>query len=63
MKLEFGHSGDWLVDPDELAPRLGVSTADLKRMKRRGQVDARLAAGDGEDTGLSRVTVRLPDRG
>ena len=63
MKLELDHKGDWVVDPRELAARLDVRVADLKRMKRRGQVDAKLASGDGEDLGLSRVTVRLPDRG
>jgi hypothetical protein len=49
--------------PAELAARLEMPVRDLKRLKRRGQVDAKLATGDGEDTGLSRVTVRLPDRG
>jgi hypothetical protein len=63
MRLTFGHEGDWVVDPRELAVRLDVRVRDLKRLKRRGQVDARLATGDGEDLGLSRVTVRLPDRG
>ncbi|MDP4004151.1 DUF6522 family protein [Methylobacterium sp. NEAU K] len=63
MKLMLGHQGDWVVGPRELASRLDVRVADLKRMKRRGQVDAKLATGDGQDTGLSRVTVRLPDRG
>jgi hypothetical protein len=63
MRLIFGHQGDWIVDPRELAARLKVPVRDLKRMKRRGEVDAKLATGDGEDTGLSRVTVRLPDRG
>lgn len=63
MKLTFGHHGDWVVDPRELAARLGVSTSYLKRMERQGQVDAKLATGDGDDTGLSRVTVRLPNSG
>ena len=63
MRLTFGHEGDWVVDPRELAARLDVRVRDLKRLKRGGQVDARLATGDGEDLGLSRVTVRLPDRG
>jgi hypothetical protein len=63
VKLIFGHEGDWVVDPRELAARLDVRVADLKRLKRRGQVDAKLATGDDEDLGLSRVTVRLPGRG
>lgn len=63
MRLTFGHKGDWVVDPRELAPRLGVSTTALRRMEREGQVDARIASGDGEDAGQTRVTVRLHDRG
>ncbi len=63
MRLTFGHEGDWIVDPRELAARLDLRVRDLKRMKRQGQVDAKLATGDGEDLGLSRVTVRLADRG
>ncbi|GJE12575.1 DUF6522 family protein [Methylobacterium longum] len=63
MKLILGHKGDWIVDPRELAARLDVRVRDLKRMEKRGQVDAKLATGDGDDTGLSRVTIRLPDRG
>ena len=59
MRLTFGHLGDWIVDPRELATRLGVSTKELKRLQRRGEVDARIkdAAEDGD--GLTRVTVRL----
>ncbi|XYD11883.1 DUF6522 family protein (plasmid) [Methylobacterium sp. NMS12] len=63
VRLTLGHRGDWFVDPRELAARLDVRVSDLKRMTRRGQVDAKLATGDGDDMGLSRVTVRLPDRG
>ncbi len=63
MRLTLGHQGDWVVDPRDLAARLDVRVADLKRMKRRGQVVAKLATGDGEEAGLSRVTVRLSDRG
>ncbi|WP_267428042.1 DUF6522 family protein [Methylobacterium sp. GC_Met_2] len=63
MRLDLGHEGDWMVDPRDLASRLGVNTTELKRLNRRGQVDAQLATGSGKDTGLSRVIVRLSDRG
>lgn len=63
MRLTLGHKDDWVVDPRELAPRLGVSTTDLKRLEREGCVDARIAAGDDGDAGQTRVTVRLHDRG
>ena len=63
VRLDMGHQGDWAVDPRELAPRLGVSTSILKRMKRQGRVHAQIAPGSGEDAGMTRVTVRLHDKG
>lgn len=59
MRLTFGHQGDWVVDPRELAERLGVSAEDLKRFDRHGYVDARIKDGRGEDAGRKHVTVRL----
>ncbi len=63
VNLAFGRMGDWLVDPRELAPRLGVSTADLKRTNRQGRLDARVVSSEGDGVCLTRVTVRLHDRG
>lgn len=63
MRLELGHKGDWIVDPRDLASRLGLNTTELKRLKQLGRVDARLASGTGKDTGLSRVTVCTATRG
>ena len=63
VKLAFGRMGDWLVDPSELAPRLGVSTPDLKRTNRQGRLDARVVSSEGDGVCLTRVTVRLHDRG
>lgn len=62
MRLTLGHLGDWIVDPRELASRLGVSSAELKRLQKRGQVDARIAGGPGQGDGRTRVTVRLNDQ-
>jgi hypothetical protein len=59
MRLDIGFKDDWVVDPRDLASRLGVSAAQLERMERQGQVDARITNGTGEDAGLTRVTVRL----
>lgn len=59
MRLTLGHLGDWVVDPRELAARLGVGTEDLKRLERYGYVDARIK----EDAGCTRVTVRLLNSG
>lgn len=63
MRLDIGQEGDWMVDPRDLASRLGVNANELKRLNRLGRVDAQLVTGTGEDTGLSRVIVRLSDRG
>ncbi|GJE15133.1 DUF6522 family protein [Methylobacterium longum] len=63
MRLDLGLEGDWMVDPRDLASRLNVSTNELKRLNRLGRVDAQLATGADEDTGLSRVIIRLSDRG
>ncbi|MBP1180967.1 DUF6522 family protein [Methylobacterium sp. PvR107] len=63
MRLDLGLEGDWMVDPRDLASRLDVSTNELKRLNRLGRIDAQLAIGAGQDTGLSRVIVRLSDRG
>ncbi|WP_457107136.1 DUF6522 family protein [Methylobacterium sp. P5_C11] len=59
MRLTLGHQGDWVVDPRELAARLGVSAEELKRLERHGYVDARIK----EDAGHTRVTVRLLNSG
>ncbi|MCJ2115904.1 DUF6522 family protein [Methylobacterium sp. J-001] len=61
MRLDLGHKGDWIVDPRELASRLGVSMAALKRHERLGQVEARIKSGSG--TGQTCVTVRLHGKG
>ncbi|SFM16660.1 DUF6522 family protein [Methylobacterium pseudosasicola] len=61
MRLDLGHKGDWIVDPRELASRLGVSMTVLKRQERLGQVDARIKPGSGTDQTC--VTVRLQGKG
>lgn len=63
MRLDLGLEGDWIVDPRDLASRLGVHVTELKRLNRLGRVDAQLAEGTGEDAGLSRVIVRLSNKG
>ncbi|WP_020094738.1 DUF6522 family protein [Methylobacterium sp. 285MFTsu5.1] len=63
MRHTLGQQGDWVVDPCELAPRLGVDADYLKRMERQGHVDARIKIDDDSGTGQTRVTVRLLNRG
>lgn len=59
MRLTLGHQGDWVVDPCELSPRLGVNADYLKRMERPGHVDAWIKTDDDSGTGQTRVAVRL----
>jgi hypothetical protein len=63
MRLTLDYRGDWIVDPRELAERLGVSTAYLRRMEQQGHVDARIRASADEEPGHTRVTVRLLNKG
>jgi hypothetical protein len=63
MRLDLGLEGGWMVDPRDPAARLDVSTDELRRLNRLGRIDAQLATGTGKDTGLSRVIIRLSDRG
>ncbi|MGU3286107.1 DUF6522 family protein [Methylobacterium mesophilicum] len=63
MRLDLGHKGDWIVDPRELASRLGVTMAVLKQQERLGQVEARIKPGSGAEADQTRVTVRLLDKG
>lgn len=63
MRLDLGYMGDWLVDPRDLASRLGLNTTELKRLNRSGQLDSRIAPGRGEDAERTLITIRLSDRG
>ncbi|WP_037256048.1 DUF6522 family protein [Rhodovibrio salinarum] len=52
-----GEDGDLTVDAQVLAPRLGVSVAQLKAEMRRGIVYSRVERGEGADAGYWRITV------
>ncbi|GEP08120.1 DUF6522 family protein [Methylobacterium oxalidis] len=58
MRLDLDPRGSWLVDPRDLAARLGISVAYLKRQMSRGLVTSRLDPGREEDEGRSRITIR-----
>ena len=58
MRFDRDVHGDWLVDPGELACRLGMTSADLRRRMRIGLVTSRIERGSQEDEGRLRVTVR-----
>ena len=58
MRFNCDPRGDWVVDPDELARKLGISCEQLKTEKMLGLVHTRVVAGRGADKGRSQVTVR-----
>jgi Family of unknown function (DUF6522) len=57
MRFECNPRGDWVVDPDELARKLGISGEQLKAERMLGLVHTRIVMGRGADKGWSRVTV------
>jgi hypothetical protein len=58
MRIERDSRGDFVLDPDELAAKLGVSATELRRRMKVGLVTSLVEAGQGEDAGLCRLTVR-----
>jgi hypothetical protein len=47
-----------VLDATALAKKLSISPEDLRRRMRLGQVTSLVEAGEGEDAGLRRLTVR-----
>jgi hypothetical protein len=58
MRIERDSGGDYVLDPDELAPKLCLSAEELRRRMKVGLVTSLVEAGQGEDAGLCRLTVR-----
>jgi hypothetical protein len=58
MRFERDSRGDFVLDPDELAAKLGVSATELRRRLKVGLVTSLVETGQGEDAGLCRLTVR-----
>jgi hypothetical protein len=58
MRIERDTRGDYLLDPDELAPKLRLSAGELRRRMNAGLVTSLVEAGQGEDAGFCRLTVR-----
>ncbi|QIJ75073.1 hypothetical protein GU700_11015 [Methylobacterium sp. NI91] len=63
MRFELDHTGAWMVDPDALAERLGVSGSYLRSQEDRGLVLSRVETGSGADEGRRRVTVVIATYG
>ncbi|AWN43632.1 DUF6522 family protein [Methylobacterium durans] len=58
MRFNLDPHGSWLVDPRDLAARLGVSVSYLKRQMSLGLISSRVDPGRDDDEGRSRVTIR-----
>ncbi|NBJ13666.1 DUF6522 family protein [Microvirga arsenatis] len=58
MRIERDGRGDYVLDPDELAQKLALSADELRRRMKAGLVTSLVETGQGEDAGLSRLTVR-----
>jgi hypothetical protein len=58
MHFERDTHGDWVIDPEQLASRLGINPGHLRHEMRLGLVTSRIEAGKDADKGCWRVTVR-----
>jgi hypothetical protein len=58
MRLECDETGDLFVDPDFLSRRLCLTVEEFRRRLRMGLVTSLVEAGDGDDEGRRRLTVR-----
>jgi hypothetical protein len=59
MHLDRNGQGDWMIDPEQLASRLDINPGHLRHKMRLGLVTSRVEAGQDEDAGNWRVTVRV----
>jgi hypothetical protein len=50
--------GEWVVDPEVIAPKLGLSTAEFRQAMRDGHVRGTVERGEGDDAGRTRLTFR-----
>ena len=58
MRIERDQRGNYVLEPTALAEKLSIPPEDLRRRMRLGLVTSLVEAGEGEHTGLRRLTVR-----
>ncbi len=63
MRIDPDLPGSWIIDPEDVARRLGVSTAALERSVIEGNARVLIVPGSWVDAGSSHVTVHLYDGG
>ena len=56
------NDGDWVVDPETVAPRLGLTSDEFRRAMREGRIGGTVERGEGEDAGRARLTFRYAQR-
>jgi hypothetical protein len=62
MRIELDDKGDILLEPDVLATKLSLKPEALRRRMRLGLVTSLIENGEGEHSGLRRITVRCGAR-
>ena len=58
MRFDRDVRGEWIVDPNELAAKLGITLQLLQDEINLGLVHTRVETGHGRNEGRARVTVR-----
>lgn len=62
LQIERDAQGDFILDSAEVAARFSLAVADFRRNMALGHVTSMVEAGDGEDEGTFRLTLRLGNR-
>ncbi len=62
MQIERDGNGDFILAPEEIAGRFGLSVADFRRNQTLGHVTSTVERGEGEHAGTSRLTLRIGNR-
>ncbi|WP_010684134.1 hypothetical protein [Methylobacterium mesophilicum] len=63
MRLDLDLPSVWIVDPENVAQRIGVSATTLKRSVIEGNARVLIVPGSWVDAGSARVTVHHYDGG
>lgn len=62
MRVDRDSSGDFMLDPVELAARFALTPDDLRSRMQHGLVVSTVEIGEGDDHGSCRLSVRLGNR-
>ncbi len=62
MQIERDGTGDFILEPTELAGKFGLAAEDFRQKIRLGMVTSTVERGEGEDAGTCRLSVRIGNR-